>query len=277
MPRNYEGWQGDTIVFSCTSRYCDTAKTKTSRCETLAHPLCRNPSLGLATKTKACKVAGQMGGPRVISHALGSAKSVREWTLTLPSELPLWELEFEIDFWIFKARLQGSKPIGLKIFFYIIENILKFKCIKWAPMTHMDIWSTSYDQKKGWESNWQFDSWALKVKDWHDFLASRWCVTYHWKALDEGCKFSWSFIAIRGVNTKLWAPKVTRVPIVRIPRLSLRSPKTKCCLDVTPVEKCREYYKGEGGGFPQVRGVVSLVSLRLPVARPNTKSAQTMH
>jgi len=29
---------------------------------------------------------------------------------------------------------------------------------------------------------------------------------------------------------------------------------------------------GEGGGFPQVRVVVSLVSLELPVACPNTKS-----
>ncbi len=28
---------------------------------------------------------------------------------------------------------------------------------------------------------------------------------------------------------------------------------------------------GEGGGFPQVRAVVSLVSLELPVACPSTK------
>jgi hypothetical protein len=34
------------------------------------------------------------------------------------------------------------------------------------------------------------------------------------------------------------------------------------------------YYKGEGGGFPQVRAVVSLVSLWLPVARPCTKVLQ---
>jgi hypothetical protein len=52
---------------------------------------------------------------------------------------------------------------------------------------------------------------------------------------------------------------------------------TKCHLDVVPMESCKEYYKGEGGGFPQVRVVVSLVSLRLPMACPNTKSAQTMH
>jgi hypothetical protein len=30
---------------------------------------------------------------------------------------------------------------------------------------------------------------------------------------------------------------------------------------------------GEGGGFPRVRAVVSLVSPKLPVARPNTKGA----
>jgi hypothetical protein len=30
---------------------------------------------------------------------------------------------------------------------------------------------------------------------------------------------------------------------------------------------------GEGGGFPQVRAVVSLVSLESPVACPNTKGA----
>jgi hypothetical protein len=36
-------------------------------------------------------------------------------------------------------------------------------------------------------------------------------------------------------------------------------------------------YKGEGGGFPQVRVVVSLVSLYLPVARPCIKNALIMH
>ncbi len=37
------------------------------------------------------------------------------------------------------------------------------------------------------------------------------------------------------------------------------------------------YYKGEGGGFPQVLAVVSLVNPNLPVAYPRTKSAPTMH
>ncbi len=62
-----------------------------------------------------------------------------------------------------------------------------------------------------------------------------------------------------------------------IPRFSLASPGTKCHLDVAPMERCKEYYEGEGGGFPQVRAVVSLVSLSLLVVRLSTKSAQTMH
>jgi len=42
--------------------------------------------------------------------------------------------------------------------FYTIEKLLKYRCLKWAHMTHLDIWNTSYGQKKGQESNWQFDS-----------------------------------------------------------------------------------------------------------------------
>jgi len=67
------------------------------------------------------------------------------------------------------------------------------------------------------------------------------------------------------------------VPSLGISGLPFGSPKTKCHLDVGLVEKHKVYYKGEGGGFPQVRAVVSLVSLSLLVARPNTKSALVMH
>jgi hypothetical protein len=55
------------------------------------------------------------------------------------------------------------------------------------------------------------------------------------------------------------------------------SPKTKCHLDVGLVESYKIYHKGEGGGFPQVRAVMSLVSLSLPVVCPSTKSVPAMH
>jgi len=35
----------------------------------------RNPSLRLATKVRACKVAGQEGSPKVTPHALGSVRN----------------------------------------------------------------------------------------------------------------------------------------------------------------------------------------------------------
>ncbi len=56
---------------------------------------------------------------------------------------------------------------------YIIGKLLKRRCLKWARIAHLDIWNTSYGQKKGRESNWQFDSRPLKVKNRPDFLAFR--------------------------------------------------------------------------------------------------------
>jgi hypothetical protein len=41
--------------------------------------------------------------------------------------------------------------------------------------------------------------------------------------------------------------------------------------------KHKVYYKGGGGGFPQVQAMVSLVSSNLPMACPNTKSVLAMH
>jgi hypothetical protein len=62
-----------------------------------------------------------------------------------------------------------------------------------------------------------------------------------------------------------------------ISRLPLGSPEKKNHLDAGLVASYRVYYKGGGGGFPQVRVVLSLVSSSLFVARPSTKSASTMH
>ncbi len=59
--------------------------------------------------------------------------------------------------------------------------------------------------------------------------------------------------------------------------LPLQSLGTKCHLDVGLVERHKIYYKGEGGGFPQVWDVVSLMNLNLPIACPSTKIAQIMH
>ncbi len=51
------------------------------------------------------------------------------------------------------------------------------------------------------------------------------------------------------------------------------SPGTKSHLDVGATERHKEYYMGEGGGFPRIWAVVSLVSPESPVACLSTKGA----
>jgi hypothetical protein len=132
-------------------------------------------------------------------------------------------------------------------------------------------------RKKGQKSNWQFDSRPLKIGNRPDFLVCRWRATYYWKVVNKGYNFAWNLISIKGLHTNLWAPKVARVPTLGISGLPLGNPGTKCHLGVGPMAIHRVYYKGEGGGFPQVRAVVSLVNLCLFIVCPNTKNTQSTH
>jgi hypothetical protein len=93
-------------------------------------------------------------------------------------------------------------------------------------------------------------------------------VTYCWIALDEGYNFALDLILIGGLQKKLWGPKVTRVPTLRISGLPFGNLGTECHLDVGLMERHTIYYKGEGGGFPQVLAMVSFMSPSLPVTRP---------
>jgi hypothetical protein len=118
----------------------------------------------------------------------------------------------------------------------------------------------------------KFDSRPLKVRNRPNFLTCHWRATLRWKALDEGYNFASDLISIEGLHTKLWPFKVAGVPTLRI-----GSPMTKWHLNVGPMAKHIVYYKGEGGGFPQVLALVSFVSLCLPVVHPCTKRASTLH
>jgi hypothetical protein len=132
---------------------------------------------------------------------------------------------------ILESDCRGSNPSPWGII-YIIEKLLKRRCLKWACMTHLNIWNTSYGQKKGRKSNWQFDSRPPKVENRPNFLTCRWRATYRWKALDEGYNFALDLISIRGMHTKLWGPKVVGIPTLAISALPFGNPETKCHLDV---------------------------------------------
>ncbi len=86
-------------------------------------------------------------------------------------------------------------------------------------------------------------------------------------------------IIIRGLQRKLWGPKVVGVLMLAISKLPLGSPGRKCHLDVGLVKRHIVYYKGEGDGFPQVWAVVSLVSPSCPwlVLAPKVLQICTNH
>jgi hypothetical protein len=148
---------------------------------------------------------------------------------------------------------------------YIIGELSKLRCRKWARMSHLDICNTSYNKKKGQESNWQFDSRPPKVGNRPDPEACKWSATCHWKALNESYKFALSLIPIGGLGKELWLCKAAGVQIRTISELLLGSPRIKSHSNVGATERRRKYYMREGGGFPRVWAVMSLVSLELPM------------
>ncbi len=103
-----------------------------------------------------------------------------EWTHTLPSGLPLWELE---SWWILKSLkgdYRGQNSLDWNVF-YTIGKFLRHGCLKCFYMIHLNTQNVSYGQKKGWESNCQFHSQPLKVGNRFDFLARKWRAAYHGK------------------------------------------------------------------------------------------------
>jgi hypothetical protein len=123
----------------------------------------------------------------------------------------------------------------------------------------------------------KFDSRPVKIKNRPDFHACKWRATYYWKVINKDYNFASNFISIGGLHSKLWGSKVTGIPILAISRLPLGSHGTKSHFDMGLVERHRVYYKGEGGGSPQVWAVVNLMSSSLLVVCPSTKTALTMH
>ncbi len=73
---------------------------------------CLNPSLGLTTKARAYKGAGQENSPGVAHHALGSVGECEGMNPHTPKkELPLWELE---SLWTpesSESNCKGQKPL----------------------------------------------------------------------------------------------------------------------------------------------------------------------
>jgi hypothetical protein len=157
-------------------------------------------------------------------------------------EMGTWE--FSRTFEILEFDRRGQKPSHWGVL-YIIGKLSKCRCLKWVHMGHLDICNTSYGKKKGRESNWQFNSRPLKVRNRPDPGTYRWSATHRWKALKERYKFSWDFIPIGDLNKELWFHKVPGVQTGIVLGLLLGSPEAKNHSDVGATERHIVYYMGE--------------------------------
>ncbi len=109
----------------------------------------------------------------------------------------------ELDF-------RGQISLHLSVLGFI-RKVLKCRCPKWPRIGHLDICSPTYGQKKGRESNCQFDSRPLKVGNRPAPDVPWESATRRWKALEEGYKFGLDLVPIGGQGEKLQCPKVPGV------------------------------------------------------------------
>jgi hypothetical protein len=135
----------------------------------------------------------------------------------------------------FRVWLSGQNTSTWGVL-HVIGKLLKFRCQKWACMSHLDIYSTSYGKKKGRESNWQFDSRPLKVRNRPDLGVCKWSATHRWKVLNESYKFASDLIPIQDLSKELWTHKIPRVQTGTVSGLHLGSPRTKSHSDVGTAE-----------------------------------------
>jgi hypothetical protein len=93
----------------------------------------------------------------------------------------------------------------------VIEKVLKLRYRKWPRIGHLDVFIPSYGQKKGRESNWQFDSRPLKVENRPLPDVRFGSATWRWKDLDESYNFGSDLVAIQLCSRELWRFKVPGV------------------------------------------------------------------
>jgi len=123
-----------------------------------------------------------------------------------------------------------------------IRKVLQRKCFKCHRIVHLDLLCISYDQKKGRESNWKFDS-RPQIPWKQGSMRSTWSVLY-----TVGKIFSRTIRYFPRTLIKTWFEKnmnvqsfgTIRIPILGLP---LGSPREKWHLDIITAERHIIYYK----------------------------------
>jgi hypothetical protein len=113
-----------------------------------------------------------------------NARDEAQW---LPNALPLSEFHSCrscecSEPWLERQRSTKLGPHDT------IRNFLKFRCLKFPHIVHLDLIYMNYDQKKGWESYWEFDFQPQIL--WKQRSNEVWleCVIHCWKDVFKNYK-----------------------------------------------------------------------------------------
>jgi hypothetical protein len=182
-----------------------------------------------------------------------------------------------LDSRIFRERLQGSKPIRLRRFLYhwkVIEARMS-KMSSHEPFRHLKhkLWSKERPGVK-------LAIWLPTTKIQEVTRCP--CVQV---ACDMPLERPWKGLQLclrphpnqRSTQEVIVPQSCGSSNLDNFEGLPFGSPGTKNHLDEGAVERCRVYYMGEGGGFPRVWAMVSLISSKSPMAHPNTKGNPTLY
>jgi hypothetical protein len=141
----------------------------------------------------------------------------------------------------------------------VIEKVFKRRYWKCPRIGNSDICSPSYGQKKGRESNWQFDSRPLKVGNRHLLNVRFESAIWRWKDLDKGYNFGSDLAAIQLCSRELWWFKVSGVLPGQI-RDSISGVLGICAIWMPPPWRAAENtIVSKVVAYSRVRAVVSLV------------------
>jgi len=113
-----------------------------------------------------------------------------------------WDLESSGTPECSKLNSKGQKTLHWGVL-GVVGKVLKRRYRKCPRIGHLDICRPSYGQKKGRESNWQFDSRPLKVENRPLPEVRIGSAMRGWKDLDEGYKFGSDLVAIRARSREL--------------------------------------------------------------------------
>ncbi len=139
---------------------------------------------------------------------------------------------------------------------------MKRRYRKWPRIGHLDICNPSCGQKKGRESNWQFDSRPLKVgnRPLIDlFLTSELRVRYVVEKISTRATSLVQTLLRSDFAVGSYELPKSGTSTGTISRLQLGSPGKKCHSGASAAEWHIEYYREDGGGTSRVRAMVCLV------------------